>query len=160
MADFVTAGTSTPVVIGGVAMMVAGAGGITAGAIVLHNSLGTRQDLYQKRSNLNSEVLIATQIGNGYKGLQVQAQNAVTAATQMSNAWDALTSDLGSLITDLDKGITSGDDIRQLWLTAADTTVKTVLTDVTTIKAQMAGVSPLQVPQTDTIANFVARLAA
>jgi len=31
---------------------------------------------------------------------------------------------------------------------------------VTTIKAQMAGVSPLQVPQTDTIANFVARLAA
>ncbi|HDZ8894250.1 TPA: HBL/NHE enterotoxin family protein [Aeromonas dhakensis] len=160
VADFVTAGTSTPVVIGGVAMMVAGAGGITAGAIVLHNSLGTRQDLYQKRSNLNSEVLIATQIGNGYKGLQVQAQNAVTAATQMSNAWDALTSDLGSLITDLDKGITSGDDIRQLWLTAADTTVKTVLTDVTTIKAQMAGVSPLQVPQTDTIANFVARLAA
>ncbi len=105
-------------------------------------------------------MLIATQIGNGYKGLQVQAQNAVTAATQMSNAWDALTSDLGSLITDLDKGITSGDDIRQLWLTAADTTVKTVLTDVTTIKAQMAGVSPLQVPQTDTIANFVARLAA
>ena len=153
VADFVTAGTSTPVVI-------AGAGGITAGAIVLHNSLGARQDLYQKRSSLNSEVLIATQIGNGYKGLQVQAQNAVTAATQMSNAWDSLTSDLGSLITDLDKGITSGDDIRQLWLTAADTTVKTVLTDVTTIKAQMAGVSPLQVPQTDTIANFVARLAA
>ncbi len=63
-----------PVVIGGVAMMVAGAGGITAGAIVLHNSLGARQDLYQKRSSLNSEVLIATQIGNGYKGLQVQAQ--------------------------------------------------------------------------------------
>ena len=68
VADFVTAGTSTPVVIGGVAMMVAGAGGITAGAIVLHNSLGARQDLYQKRSSLNSEVLIATQIGNGYKG--------------------------------------------------------------------------------------------
>ncbi|WP_260392261.1 alpha-helical pore-forming toxin family protein, partial [Aeromonas hydrophila] len=53
VADFVTAGTSTPVVIGGVAMMVAGAGGITAGAIVLHNSLGARQDLYQKRSSLN-----------------------------------------------------------------------------------------------------------
>ena len=160
VADFVTAGTSTPVVIGGVAMMVAGAAGITAGSIVLHNSLGARQDLYQKRSSLNSEVLIATQIGNGYQGLQVQAQNAVSAATQMSNAWDSLTSDLGSLITDLDKGITSGDDIRQLWLTAADTTVKTVLTDVNTIKAQMAGVSPIQVPRTATIADFVGRLAA
>jgi len=160
VANFVTAGTSSIAVIGGVAIMVAGAAGITAGSIVLHNSLNARQELYQKRTNLNSEVLLATQIGNGYKGLQVQAANAVTAATQMSNAWDALTSDLGSLISNLDKGITSGDDIRQLWLTAANSTVKTVLTDVNTIKAQMAGVSSLPVPKDTTIANFVGRLAA
>ncbi|OHX16099.1 hypothetical protein BI343_16115 [Chromobacterium amazonense] len=160
VADFVTAGTSTPVVIGGVAMMVAGAGGITAGAIVLHNSLNTRQDLYQKQSSLKSEVLTATQIGNGYQGLQVQAQNAVTAATQMSNAWDALTADLGSLITDIDKGITSPDALRQLWLTAANTTVKTVLTDVNTIKSQMAGITPLPVPKTTTISDYIGALAA
>ncbi|MCX8957971.1 HBL/NHE enterotoxin family protein [Erwinia psidii] len=159
VADFVTAGTSTPVVIGGVAMVVAGAAGITAGSIVLHNSLNAREDLYQKRSSLKSEVLTATQIGNGYKGLQNQAQNAVNAATQMANAWDSLTSDLGSLILDLNKGITSGDAIRQLWLTAADTTVKTIITDVNIIKGQMAGVSPMSVPQNVTLASFINQLA-
>jgi non-hemolytic enterotoxin B/C len=35
-----------------------------------------------------------------------------------------------------------------------------VLVDVNTIKAQMAGVSPMQVPATATIADFVGRLAA
>lgn len=160
VANFVTVGTSTPVVIGGVAMMVAGAGGITAGAIVLSNSLNTRQDLYQKQSSLKSEVLTATQIGNGYRGLQGQASNAIAAATQMSNAWVALTSDLDTLSKNIDKGITSPDELRKLWLIAANTTVKTILTDVNTIKSQMAGVSPLQVPQTTTIANFVNALAA
>ncbi|ODP97834.1 HBL/NHE enterotoxin family protein [Salinivibrio sp. SS2] len=160
VADFVTAGTSTPVVIGGVAMMVAGTAGITAGSIVLHNSLNARQDLYQKKSNLKAEVNLASQIGSGYRGLQVQAQNSVNAATQMANAWDALTSDLGTMIADLDKGITSTDSLRELWLTAADGTVKTVLTDVNTIKAQMAGVSELSVPKNTTIADFVGNLAA
>jgi non-hemolytic enterotoxin B/C len=158
--DFVTAGASTPVVIGGVAMMLAGAGGITAGSIVLHNSLNARQGLYQDRSNLKSEVKIASGISSGYTGLSNQAKNAVTAATQMGNAWDSLTSDLGSLITDLDKGITSTDAVRQLWLTAGNTTVKTIITDISTIKVQMAGVSPLAVPQNVTIADFVSNLAA
>jgi len=160
VSTFVTAGTSTPVVIGGVAMMVAGAAGITAGAIILHNSLNSRDSLYQKRSHLKCEVRIAQGISAGYLGLKNQASNAVTAATQMGNAWDALAGDLGSLAHNLDKGIISADSVRQLWLTAANTTVKTVITDVRTIKAQMAGVSTLSVPRGTTIANFIEKLAA
>jgi len=160
IAEFGTAGTSTFVVIGGVAMMVAGAAGITAGAIVLDKSLGARDNLYQKKSTLKAEVKTAQGISAGYVGLKNQAANAVTAATQMGNAWDALTGDLGNLATDLDKGITSPDAARELWLTAANTTVKTVITDVRTIKAQMAGVSTLNVPQGTTISSFVNKLAA
>ena len=160
VAEFGSAGTSTLVVIGGVAMMVAGAAGITAGAIVLAKSLDARDGLYRKKSTLKSEVKIASAISHGYAGLKNQAANAVTAATQMGNAWDALTGDLGSLAYDLNKGIISADAVRQLWLTAADTTVKTVITDVRTIKAQMAGVSPLSVPQGATISDFVQKLAA
>ncbi|MBT5551261.1 MAG: HBL/NHE enterotoxin family protein [Nitrospina sp.] len=160
ISEFVTAGTSTLVVIGGVAMMVAGAAGITAGAIVLHSALNARDSLYHKKSTLKSEVKLASGIATGYVGLKNQAANAVTAATQMGNAWDELTGDLGSLVLDLDKGITSADAVRKLWLTAADTTVKTVITDIRTIKAQMAGVSTLSVPRGTTIANFVGKLAA
>jgi len=160
VADFVTAGASTPVVVGGVTMMVAGAAGVTAGAIVLHNSLNARQGLYQKQSTLKSEVKLASAISSGYVGLLNQAHNSVTAATQMGNAWDALTGDIGSLITDISNGITGPDAARQLWLTAANTTVKTIVTDISTVKGQMSGVSSMAVPSNVTIADFVAKEAA
>lgn len=144
--DFVTAGASTPVLIGGVAMMVAGAAGVTAGAIILDKSMSARQGLYQQQSSLRSEVKIASSISTGYTGLLNQAKNSVTAATQMGNAWDALTGDIGSLITDLSNGVTGPDAARQLWLTAANTTVKTIVLDISTIKAQMAGVAPIAIP--------------
>lgn len=156
VADFVTAGTSTPVVLGGVAMIATGAGGDAAGAVVLQNSLNARQALYQKQSYLSTEVVVAAQISHGYSGLQAQAANAVNAATQMYNAWTSLNSDLNSLIQDLNNGVTSGDAIRKLWLTAANTTVDTVVTDVSTIKSQMAGVTSVSATKETTIAGYYA----
>lgn len=160
VADLVTAGTSTPVVMGGIAMMIAGAGGVIGGSIVLSNSLGAREQLYRDRSQLNSEVLLTSQIGSGYRGLQTQAQTAVTAATQMSNAWDSLTSELDTLSANLRKGIIDDSFLRQLFLTASQTSVTKVLDGTKIIKQQMAGVAVREVPANQTIADFVKRLAA
>ncbi|ANS44858.1 HBL/NHE enterotoxin family protein [Serratia inhibens] len=160
VAGLVTAGTSTPVVIGGIAMMTAGAGGVTGGAIVLSNSLSAREKLYRDRSRLNSEVMVATQIGSGYRGLQTQAQSAVTAATQMSNAWDSLTSELETLNTNLRKGIIDDSFLRQLFLEASKSSVGKVLDGTKIIKRQMAGVEIREVPRNQTIAEYVKRLAA
>ncbi|CAI0835144.1 Bacillus haemolytic enterotoxin (HBL) [Serratia liquefaciens] len=160
VAGLVTAGTSTPVVLGGIAMMTAGAGGVVGGAIVLSKSLEAREKLYRDRSQLNSEVMVATQIGSGYKGLQTQAQSAVTAATQMSNAWDSLTSELDTLNANLRKGIIDDGFLRQLFLEASKSSVGKVLDGTKIIKQQMAGVVVREVPQDQTIADFVKRLAA
>lgn len=160
VADLVTAGTSTPVVIGGVAMMVAGGAGIAAGATILKNSLNSRQKIYQQRSTLTAEVNIASAIKSGFVGLQNQAQNAVTAASQMSNSWDALSSDLDMLSKDISTGIRSTDAVREMWLTAANSVVKHVITDINLTKAQMAGVSPITVPSNTTLADYVNGLAA
>ncbi|HIH4763668.1 HBL/NHE enterotoxin family protein [Serratia ureilytica] len=160
VAGLVTAGTSTPVVMGGIAMMTAGAGGVIGGAIVLDKSLSAREKLYRDRSQLNSEVLVASQIGSGYQGLQTQAQSAVTAATQMSNAWDSLTSELDILNANLRKGIIDDSFLRQLFLTASQTSVTKVLDGTKIIKQQMAGVVVREVPANQTIADFVKRLAA
>lgn len=155
VADFVTAGASTPVVIGGVAMMVGGAAGITAGAIVLHNSLNARNNLYSEKSTLKAEVKQAQAISAGYNSLADQAGTAVNAATQMENAWDSLIGDLGTTISNLDQGITSPGAVRELFLTAANTSVKEVITDINTIKSQMAGVTPQAIPAGQTLAAFV-----
>lgn len=160
VADLVTAGTSTPVVIGGVAMMVAGGAGIAAGATILKGSLNSRQDIYQQRSTLTAEVNIASAISSGFVGLQNQAQNAVTAASQMSNSWDALSSDLDTLSKDINSGLISTDAARTMWLTAANSVVKHVITDINLTKAQMAGVSPVTIPSNTTLADYVDGLAA
>ena len=159
VADFVTAGASTPVVLGGLAIIAAGVGGEAGAGVALGNLLSAKAALYQKQSTLSAEVLVSAQISHGYAGLQAQAENAVTAATQMYNAWESLNADLNSLIDDLQNGTTSGDAVRQLWLTAADSTVKTVLTDISTIKGQMAGVKAVSAPTDQTLVEFYKTLS-
>jgi hypothetical protein len=104
--------------------------------------------------------MVATQIGSGYRGLQTQAQSAVTAATQMSNAWDSLTSELDTLNANLRKGIINDSLLRQMFLEASKSSVGKVLNGTKIIKQQMAGVVVREVPQDQTIADFVKRLAA
>lgn len=138
--DFVTAGASTPLVIGGVAVLAAGIGGEVASAITLNNLYNEKSKLLQQQSSLTSEVNLALGISGAYKQLTDQAGSAMTAATQMKNAWGSIGSDLGNMAYDLQKGISSTDAMRTLFLTAANGMVPAVLTDIQTIKAQMSGV--------------------
>lgn len=159
VADFVTAGTSTPVVVGGVAIVAAGIGGEVASAITLKNLNDEKASLLSEKSTLTAEVNLAVGISSGYNSLLTQVKGAVEAATQMQNAWQFLSSDLGNLVADLQKGIQSADQVRTLFLTAANTEIQTVITDINTIKGQMAGVTNIVAAPGQTVGDAIVEAA-
>lgn len=151
IADFVTAGTTTPAIVGGIGIVVSGIGGEVAAAIALKNLNDQKASLLSEESKLREEVKLATAINSGYQSLLNQVKAAVDAATAMENAWQFLGDDLGSMISDLQNGVQSAGDIRTLFLTAANTEVQTVLTDIATIKGQLAGVTNITAPAGQTV---------
>jgi non-hemolytic enterotoxin B/C len=159
IADFVTAGTTTPLVVGGIGIVASGIGGEVASAITLKNLNDEKAKLLRDEANLTAEVKLATGISSGYQSLNNQVSSAVTAATQMANAWEFLMDDLGSMITDLHNGIQSAGQIRTLWLTAANTEVQTVITQIATIQSQMAGVKSIVAKQGQTIGQALVAAA-
>lgn len=143
IADFVTAGTTTTLVVGGIGVVIAGVGGEVASAITLNNLNDNKAKLLTEESTLKAEVKLSTGISSSYKSLSSNLNDAVGAASQMENAWNFLSSDLGNMIRDLNNGIMSVGQIRTIFLTAANTEIQTVITDINTIKFQMAGVTTI-----------------
>ncbi|MEP7120786.1 MAG: HBL/NHE enterotoxin family protein [Byssovorax sp.] len=159
VAEFVTAGTSTPVVAGGIAIVAAGIGGEVASALTLASLNSTKAKLYTQQASLRAEVQLASGLSGAYTSFNDQVKTAADAATQMSNAWNFLASDLSSLTTDLKNGAASADTLRTLFLTAANTVAQKANTDVTTIKQQMTGVTTKVAPRTANFSDFILTLA-
>ncbi|MEL6311199.1 MAG: hypothetical protein AAFQ17_02355, partial [Pseudomonadota bacterium] len=154
-ADFVTAGASTPVVVGGVALIAAGVGGEVGSAIALKNLNDEKSNLLRSKAQLTSEVKTASAMKLGYSSLATQAQTAVTAASNMSNAWNSLSADLGLLVGNLQKGITNAQQARSIWLTVANSEIQNVLTDTNIIKQQMAGVNSIVATPGQTVGDAI-----
>ena len=155
VAEFVTAGTSTPVVLAGIAIVAAGVVGETASAIVLQSLNNEKAELLTEKADLKSEVKLATGIEQGYESLSSQVGIAVDAATSMLNAWEFLSEDLGSMISDLEKGITNTGTLRKIFLTAANTAIKVVIKDIQSIKQQMEGVETIVAKKGQTVGDAI-----
>jgi hypothetical protein len=138
--DFVIAGASTPLVIGGVAVLTVGIGGEVALATTLNNLYNQKSDLLKQKSTLISEVNLALGISSGYLQFAAQVTNAMQAIIQMNNAWQSLGSDLSNMIQDLQNGNLAPDVLRNLLLTASNNLIPTINTDITLIKSQMEGI--------------------
>lgn len=159
IADFVTAGTSTPLIVAGVAVIAAGVGGEVASALTLKALNDSKGDLLTQKTQLKSQVALAQGISSGYVSLKDQVNTAATAATQMSSAWSFLKSDLGNLADNLNNGIISTDEVRTLFLVAANDTITSVEDDIKIIKHQMTGYQPLVAPKGMTIGDFIVQQA-
>lgn len=159
IADFVTAGTTTPLVVGGIGIVAGGISGEVASAISLKNLNDEKADLLSQEAKLTDEVKLATGISSGYQSLLNQVKGAVDAATQMENAWEFLSSDLGNMISDLQNGVQNAGQIRTLFLTAANTEVQTVIADIRTIKGQMDGVTVIVAPVGQTVGEALVAAA-
>lgn len=159
LAEAVTGGAATALVVGGVAVLAAGVGGAIGSGLVLGGMLNAKAELITNRSKLQADVRMAQGMSSGFKALGEHAGTAVEAASSMRNAWQFLGDDLSSLSSNLDKGIVSTDVLRQIWLTTANTSITRVRGDIDTIKAQMTGTQLSQAPKGVTISQFVKETA-
>jgi hypothetical protein len=157
--DFVTAGASTPLVVAGVAVVAAGIGGEVASAITLKNLNDQKANLINEKAQLKAEVKLAQGISSGFGSLSDQLSGAITAAQSMANAWNLLGNDINTITNDLQNGIQNADTLRQLWLTAANTTVAKVQTDISIIKQQLAGVHTFVSPPGQTVGDTIVQAA-
>lgn len=139
VAEFVTAGTSTPLVIAGVGVVAGGVAGTVGASIALANLLDAKGNLLRQKSQLKDEVNLAMGMKSGFSSLSAHATDAMLATQEMANAWGLLSNHLGSLIKDVENGKTNSDALRILFLNAAQGDVKNIQQDITTISGQLAG---------------------
>lgn len=155
IAEFVTAGTSTALVIAGVGVVAVGVAGEVASALTLSAMLNQKADLLQRKSSLQAEVKLAQGVSTGFRTLANGAASSAEAAQQMANAWSGLDQHLGNLIGHLKSGQTDVDGMRRLFQAAARGDVKNVQADSRLIQAQLAGVNLPKLAQGQTVSGFL-----
>ena len=153
-----TGGAATAVIAGGFALLLVGVGGEAGSAITFKMLSDQRNDILVEQARLKDEVKLAAGLSLGYGSLNTQAKAAMTAATQMGNAWGLLKGDLGNLVTSLEGGISNTDIIREIMLTTANSTIKDVLGGISNVNRQMAGVQVRTAPQGQRIGDFAVQL--
>jgi len=144
----------------GVGLVVAGVGGTIGSSVALAGLLNQKSAILQQESRLEAEVKLATDISSSYNTLSTQVASATEAATNMGNAWRLLGGDLQAMRDDLANGLSREGTVRELFLKAAGNEVKAVMNDINTVKQQMSGVNVVTVPEGQTVADMVLKLAA
>ncbi|HDL6960837.1 TPA: HBL/NHE enterotoxin family protein [Yersinia enterocolitica] len=154
-ADIVTGGAATGMVVGGSIAVVTSLAGEGTAIAELVGDMKLKATLLAEDADLQAEVKLAHGISSGYQSLASRVGLAVTAAENMSNAWSGLSSDLSNLVSDLNNGIMSADEVRALFLNAADSEIATVTQDVDTIKTQMDGINTVTASPGQTIFDIL-----
>ncbi len=139
LAEPVTGGLSTALVVGGVAVAAAGVGGEVASSLTLAKLLDLKSNLVREKAKLKAETTLAAGLRSGLGNLATAASGAATATQGMVNAWSLLGDDLGGLAKDVQKGQTTVDALRLLFTHAAENAVKTTQQDIVIIKTQLTG---------------------
>jgi non-hemolytic enterotoxin B/C len=159
VSDFVTAGTTTPLIIGGIAIAATGVAGETAAATQLNTLNNKKARLLQEEATLQAEVKLALGISTAYESFHGQVLSAVSAAQDMVNAWTSLGSDVGKVIDDLNKGVMKPAEA-VLWANAAQNLFAQVTNDINLITQQMAGATPSVAPSGQTVGQAIVAAAA
>ena len=155
VSNFITAGTTIPLIVGGIGMVAGGISGETAASIKLAGFNSAKSDLLSKECKLKEEVKLATGMLSGFTSLRDKARDAVTASKEMEHAWQSLSDDLGTIISDLTNGIISTGQIRKVLLADANEDVQTLLVGIDIIKEQMAGVHNIVAKKGETVSEAI-----
>ena len=134
-----TAGGSTPIIAGGVALLALGAGAVAGSAIGLAAVPRQKSDAIQRQAQLNEQVMVASSMGTSFQSFATNAGQAANASQMMANTWDLLSGDLGNLIKSVEAGQTDVDELRELFVAAAEGNVASIRQDIQTIRGQLVG---------------------
>ncbi|MFL9861062.1 HBL/NHE enterotoxin family protein [Paraburkholderia madseniana] len=142
IASFITAGTSTPLVVAGVAVVVVGAAGLTASSIVLANLIQAKANLLSDKAQLQADLVFLKNFKSTVGTLSDVAGTTSQQLTNMGNAWGLLNGNLGNVITSVGnaQSYSSLPVVVQAYLDTASSQWQTVQGNVSTIEAQMTGV--------------------
>jgi hypothetical protein len=142
IASFITAGTSTPLVIAGVAVVVVGAAGLTASSLVLANLISAKAGLIEQQAQLNADLKFLKDFKSTVGTLSSAASTASQQLTNLSNAWGILSGNLTNVIGSVSNARTYSDlpVVVQAYLNTASSQWTDVKNSVTTIEQQMSGV--------------------
>lgn len=140
IADFVSAGTCTPLILGGLAVLALGTSGEIVSGVELAQFYKTKANLLQTQKHLQSESILLNGFCTTYEQLTNQAKKAADAVGQMANAWGFVSNNLGSMASDLKNGISTTGIIRDLFLKAAEGLIPGINNEINIIESQMAGV--------------------
>jgi len=153
-------GFGFPMVIGGVGVLIRGSVQERATADALASLNDQKAQVVSRQNRLRNEVTTAATLSQGYRGLVAQVMAAADAATEMRNAWGFLAGDLNHMGQNLKSGVENTDGLRTMFLDAANQEVKTVLTDIDIIKAQLASGKVVVGTQGQTIGNVLELMVA
>jgi hypothetical protein len=148
IASFITAGTSTPLVVAGVAIVVVGAAGLAASSIVLSQLIGAKAGLIEQKVQLDADLKFLTNFKSTMGTLGTAASEAATQINNMSNAWGLLSGNLGNIVGSIQQSrdYSQLPVVVQAYLNTAGAQWSQVQANTQIIQQQMTGVQLPKLP--------------
>jgi hypothetical protein len=148
IASFITAGTSTPLVVAGVAIVVVGAAGLAASSIVLSQLIGAKAGLIEQKVQLDADLKFLTNFKSTMGTLGTAASEAATQINNMSNAWGLLSGNLGNVVGSIQQSrdYSQLPVVVQAYLNTAGAQWSQVQASTQIIQQQMTGVQLPKLP--------------
>jgi hypothetical protein len=148
IASFITAGTSTPLVVAGVAIVVVGAAGLAASSIVLSQLIGAKAGLIEQKVQLDADLKFMTNFKSTMGTLGTAASEAATQINNMSNAWGLLSGNLGNIVGSIQQSrdYSQLPVVVQAYLNTAGAQWSQVQANTQIIQQQMTGVQLPKLP--------------
>jgi hypothetical protein len=162
IASFITAGTSTPLVVAGVAVVVVGAAGLAASSIVLSQLIGAKAGLIEQKAELDADLKFLTNFKSTMGTLGSSASEAATQINSMSNAWGLLSGNLGNVVGSIQQSrdYSQLPVVVQAYLNTAGAQWSQVQANTQIIQQQMTGVQLPKLPNNQLNAATLQNLRA
>ena len=158
VANFITKGTSIPLLLGGGALFLGGESVAISFGILLSGLLNEKANLYIRNSRLIADIQLALGISNGSDFFAKKMQDLTLAASHLQSTLELLANYLNKLIRDLRNRMITPVHVRCIFLSSRSE-VKKVLVDSVTIRRKMAGVTMIKAKPNQTIADLTLQVS-
>ena len=158
VANFITKGTSIPLLLGGGVLLLGGESVAISFGILLSGLLKEKANLYMRNSRLIADVQLALGISNGSDFFAKKMQDLTLAVSHLQSTLALLANYLDKLIRELRNRMITPVHVRSIFLSSSSE-VKKVLVDFVTIRRRMAGVIMIKAKPNQTLADLILQVS-